>query len=309
MSKLSVYLLLVLALRPQPGIVPGLQVNLAIDDRSPNFLRFYAKAIADHASERQRWDLWKKMYDFAAVPPTPEGDQMARAMLDKAWRKYAAALPRIRKGGAVFSPAPEITFTQVAKLLQADVPLHLRLIAYVGDFEVNAYTAEDEHSQPFTAVPVEVNIGMVMTHEFVHVVNAELAHLSLDWRRTVAHTIFVEGLAMRATQTLHPGQPDRSYTGEFSKNWLARCEEKRIEILIDLDPNLSSDSPDAVMRYTMGKGGAGVEREAYYAGWLVVGEMLKSGYTFRQLARMDESAIQSSVDTTIKALRARIEQQ
>jgi glycine/D-amino acid oxidase-like deaminating enzyme len=62
----------------------------------------------------------------------------------------------------------------------------------------------------FTAVSVEVDTGLVMTHEFVHVVNAELAHLSPGWRRTIAHTIFTEGLAMRATQSLQPWQPDGS---------------------------------------------------------------------------------------------------
>ena len=144
-----------------------------------------------------------------------------------------------------------------------------------------------------------------MTHEFVHIVNAEQAHLSLGWRRTVAHTIFVEGLAMRATQRLHPGQPDSSYTGEFSKGWLARCEGKRKSILADLAPNLSSSSPDAVMRYTMGQRGAGIEREAYYAGWLIVGELLKRGWTFQRLARMNDAAMLDSVSKEIDLLRSR----
>jgi hypothetical protein len=257
------------------------QVSIAIDDRSSKFAAFYAKATEDHADEAHQWKLWKDMYGFAAVPPTPEGEQTARRMLDQAWPRYASALPRIARGAAVFSPPPGTVLTQVSHLLKADIPIHVRLIAYVGDFDGNAYTAGDEKGQPFTAVPVEVDTGLVMTHEFVHVVNAELAHLSLGWRRTVAHTIFTEGLAMRATQSLHPGQPDKSYTGEFSKDWLARCEQKRQLILEDLKPDLSSDDADAVMKYTMGQGGAGIEREAYYAGWLIVGDMLKRGWSLR----------------------------
>ncbi len=276
-------------------------VTVTIDDRSKKFLDFYSRAQAENAGEARRWELWKSLYHFAAVPPTPEGDRMAREMLNQAWPKYAAALPRIRQGAGVFSPAPSAAFADVARLFGADVPLHVRLIAYVGDFDGNAYSAEDEKAQPFTALPVEVDTGFVMTHEFAHVANAELAHLSLGWRRTIAHTIFVEGLATRAAQRLHPGRPDSSYTGEFSKDWLARCEGMRERILADLEPHLASDDPDLVMRYTMGKGGAGIEREAYYAGWLAVGEMLTNGATFPQLARMDDAAILAAVRKELHA--------
>lgn len=80
-------------------------VSVTIDDRSPKFLAFYSKATAENADEAERWKLWKEMYHFAAVPPTPEGEQMARKMLDQAWPRYAVALPRIRTGAAVFHPS------------------------------------------------------------------------------------------------------------------------------------------------------------------------------------------------------------
>jgi len=38
------------------------------------------------------------MYHFAAVPPTPEGDKMARDLLDRAWDRYPSVLEQIRLG-------------------------------------------------------------------------------------------------------------------------------------------------------------------------------------------------------------------
>ena len=76
-------------------------------------MAFYEAAGREHTDEARRWELWQKIYGFAAVPPTPQGEAM------------------------------------VAEL--------------------------------------------VMTHEFTHVVEAEEAGLSLDWKRAVAHTIFYRG--------------------------------------------------------------------------------------------------------------------
>jgi hypothetical protein len=52
------------------------------------------------------------------------------------------------------------------------------------------------------------------------VVEAEQAHLSLDWQRSIAHTIFAEGLAMRVTQHLHPGLPDKDYVANSPRTGL-----------------------------------------------------------------------------------------
>jgi hypothetical protein len=49
-----------------------------------------------------------------------------------------------------------------------------------------------------------------------------------------------------------------------------------------------SDKSEDVMRFTMGTGPAGVEREAYYAGWLVVGHWLRQGMTPAEIARIRE---------------------
>src|SRR6516225_279901 len=81
--------------------------SLSVTDLSPKFLAFYEQAVKEKASGDARWELWKKMYHFAAVPPTTEGDKMARDLLDRAWDRYPSALEQIRLGATSVGPVAE----------------------------------------------------------------------------------------------------------------------------------------------------------------------------------------------------------
>jgi hypothetical protein len=100
---------------------------------------------------------------------------------------------------------------------------------------------------------------------------------------------FCKLLAIAAASKTVPSRlPDKDYVGEFTPNWFERAEAKRHTLLDDISPHLDDSSPDSVMRFTMGKGGAGIEREAYYAGWLVIGDLLQRGWTYPRLARVTD---------------------
>jgi hypothetical protein len=270
------------------AVTPPVALNVL--DLTPKFLAFYDAAQKEHATPDERWELWKKLYGFAAVPPTPEGQAMARKLLDAAWPKYPAALARIRQGPTVITPKPQDALEQVAMMLAVDVPIEVKLIVYVGGFEGNAFTAPDKKGIPTVAIPIEVeNPGMLMMHEFTRAVEAEQAGLSVDGRRSISHTIFTEGLAMRVVQALHPGLTDADYVGETTEGWYARAQAKQELIFADIAPHLAEDSSAAVMRYTIGQGGAGLEREAYYAGWIVIGDLLNHGWTLPRLARVKDA--------------------
>jgi hypothetical protein len=294
--------LLVLALRlfPQSGPAP----ELVIQDLTPKFLDFYRAANKENADEARRWELWNQLYGFAAVPPTPEGQKMARKILDDAWPKYAQSLPTIERGQGELKPPPAQILNDVAKLLQADVPIRAKLLLFVGGFESNAFTAPGKDGVPTVALPVEGSgSDLLLTHEFTHVVEAEQANLSLDWQRSIGHTIFAEGLAMRVTQQLRPGFAEKTYVGEVTPDWLARAQARRKQILADIAPHVAESDSDAVMRYTMGTGGAGVEREAYYAGWLVIGDLLEHGWTFSRLARVTDDQMAKTVSESLNRLQ------
>jgi hypothetical protein len=59
-----------------------------VTDLSQKFVDFYDSSVGEHADPDRRWKLWKSKYDFAAVPPIPAGQKMAREQLDAAWAKY-----------------------------------------------------------------------------------------------------------------------------------------------------------------------------------------------------------------------------
>ncbi len=52
-------------------------IKLNTKDITPEFLSFYHTASKQNASKENRWKLWKSMYNFAATPPTPQGDSIA----------------------------------------------------------------------------------------------------------------------------------------------------------------------------------------------------------------------------------------
>lgn len=158
------------------GAAPLRRPSLQVDDITPKFLSFYAAASKPGVDEEKRWQLWNKMYGFAAVPPTPAGEKMARAMLNQAWPRFPSALTRIRLGANAIQPRPAETLRQGATLLAASVPIRARLVVAVGDFEGNAFTSPGKDGVPTVSVEVEdPSAGITLAHEFTRVVEAEQA--------------------------------------------------------------------------------------------------------------------------------------
>ena len=61
-------------------------------------------------------------------------------------------------------------------------------------------------------------------------------------------------------------------------------------------------SGGAVARFTYGPGPAGLEREAYHAGWVVVGELMGTGRSLVELARLPALEIVVTVGEVAKRL-------
>jgi hypothetical protein len=283
------------------GAAPS-AVRLEIVDRTPRFLTFYDAAVAEGAGPQRRWELWKEHYDYAALPPVPQRDSLARALLDDAWPRYPGAMERIRAGAAGMRPDPEAALRSVASLLRAD-SLTVRLVAYVGALENNAFFyAQDGVLSIVVPVDPEPEAREnVLFHELAHAVHHRLAGFSEGWERTIARTLFAEGLASRAAQALLPGREDAAYL-EHRPGWFAEAAGRREAILRGIAPALHARDSETVMRFTMGTGTTGVEREAYYAGWLVVGDLLERGWTLAELARVHEDEIPALVEQSIARL-------
>lgn len=283
---------------------PEPQVSITVKDLTPKFLAFYDKAKGEKDADK-RFALWKQMYGFAAVPPGPDGDAMARQLLDHAWAGYPAVMDRIKAGLAGFDPPPETTLKRVAALLQPDKPVNMTLQLYVGGLEKNAFTAASGGTV-IVSVSVEQDPkdrGPIMTHEMVHAVQISMGSSSGGWIRTIGETVLAEGLATRVTQRLYPNLPDGDFI-ERQPGWLSECASKRRQILLDVKSAVASDKSEDIFRYTIGKGPAGVEREAYYAGWLVVDYWTRHGLTYADIARIQEAQAPARVSAAIDGLLA-----
>ena len=68
-------------------------------------------------------------------------------------------------------------------------------------------------------------------------------------------------------------------------------------------PHVAESDSNAAMRYTMGIGGVGLEREAYYAGWLVISDLLAHGWTFPRLARVPDGQMPGLVSESLARIQ------
>lgn len=140
-----------------------------------------------------------------------------------------------------------------------------------------------------------------MAHELAHAVQIGVCSISGGWVRTIGTALVAEGLALQVSQEIFPGNPDKAFI-EHKPGWLKEMEIHQSEILRNIQPFLSSSSLDDVTRFTMGAGASGFEKEAYYAGWLVVGYWLNNGMTFSDIARISEKDMPKRVQETIQLL-------
>lgn len=281
-------------------------IALTVNDLTPKFLAFHDAAQKERATPERRWQLFKQHYDFAAVPPTDEGQEMARKLLDEAWPRYGPVVARLRSGAGALEPAPADMVRSIAALLCPQRPGAVRLTTFVGGFEENAFTAA--HAGRITvALPLEIDAGrraLLMAHELTHAVHIAMGSFAGGWVRSIGTTVLTEGLAMRVTERLFPGRPARDYV-EHEPGWLEKARARRLDILRAIRPHLASEDSEQVMRFTMGRGPNGLEREAYYAGWEVVGHWLAHGKSFAEIARIPETEMPARVREAIDALLAR----
>ncbi|MDE2183900.1 MAG: hypothetical protein KGJ78_12850 [Alphaproteobacteria bacterium] len=271
--------------------------RLDIVDRVPKFEKFYADAQGK--DEAARWALWKKEYGIAAVPPTAEGDALARRQLDAAWPRYAALMPRLDTMEARAEKEARLLFEATNRLYATGgMPIHTKVVFFVGQFDGNEFTVPAMNGEPPTVVmPVEnPRLRIELAHEMSHSVHFQLAGVKNSFGAPVGETIFLEGLAMHANKALVPGLPDAAYTELAGEpGWFARCTAGRAAIVKGIMPYLDKAGADVATRFTFGKGTTGMDRELYCAGWFAVGRLLASGKTFPRLARIPESEMIATV--------------
>ncbi len=253
----------------------------------PKFLKFYEKANVDGLTQGERWTLWEKHYNFGAIPPGEEGRKLARSLLDKAWYKYLENIELIR----TWKPNQERVaecLTEVKALLGYSESINFVVVYFVGAFEKNPFVAPYDEKRLALCLPIENgNSAILLAHELTHIVHSKTADITAGWERTIACTILQEGLATQASKFLVPGEPEEVYI-EYSENWLKSCKHNKKEIISGIYPFLNNSSSEIVYKFTMGKGTTNHEREAYFIGWEVVGDLIRKGISYEELAMIKE---------------------
>jgi hypothetical protein len=272
---------------------------LDIADRVGKFQTFYAEATAKPLDADARFALWQRDYGIAAVPPGPDGDAMARKLVDAAWPKYPALIPQLSGMEKQAEADANAAFDRINALFKTgDTPIHSRVVLYVGQFDNNAYTIPPMDGKPATVMmSVEnANRKVVLAHELTHSIHTQLAGVKNSFGAPIGETVFLEGLAMRTSQAVYPGLPETTYT-QMSEDgdWLKTCYAKKDAVLKDIVPDLDKSGREIAMKYTFGNGNNGMQREAYCAAWIVMGKLIASGKTLPELARIPEDKMVETI--------------
>lgn len=279
--------------------------SLEIVDSVARFKAFYAEAAATPLDEGARWALWKNEYGIAAVPPGPDGDKMARQLLDSAWARYPALMPKIPALQREAKAEAHEAFDKINVLFETkSTQIHSRLVLYVGQFDDNAYTVPPMGGHLATVMmPIEtVHLRLALAHELTHSVHIQLAGVRNSFGAPIGETMFLEGLAMRTAQRIFPGSPETAYTEMAGdKDWLAECYRRQDAVLAGILRDLDKSGREIAMKYTFGQGNNDMHREAYCAAWIVMGKLLKSGRTFPELARIPESRMVGTIKDAMAA--------
>lgn len=256
----------------------------------PKFLNFYEKAHGNDLNDDERWSLWEKHYNFAAVPPGEEGKKLAKQLFQEAWPQYHRFLTFI-KDWKPDQNQVENCLIKIKSLLGCNQSISLVVVYFVGFLEKNAFVAPFDSQRMALCLPIENGDSEItLSHELTHIVHSKTANLSGDWERTIASTILQEGLAMQVSKAIVPGFPDENYV-EFKKGWFDSCKGKKLEILNGILPFLEDSSSESVTKFTFGNGTTNNEREAYFAGWVLVQYLLDQGVSFKRLAGIQENNI------------------
>lgn len=283
------------------------QLTVEVIDYSPQFLAWYEAARSEPSAEA-RFALWQVHYGRAAVPPGPRGEAMARQLVDAAWPRYSEAAPAARAGAAGMSVDTAAVLGSVARELGMTAPGRMQLVTMIGAFEGNAYTYRAAPDAPPTlVVPLEIPpdlLRMLIAHEGTHAIHMVVANMAGGWERSIGATVLQEGLAMHVARAVFPGHAPEFYLTN-DPAWWPRAQAARRAILEGIRADLGVSAGETVMKYTMGSGNTGLQREAYATGWWIIEEMRARGMSFAQIAQISEAdapnAARDAIDGLLRA--------
>ncbi|MGI8317071.1 hypothetical protein [Halobacillus mangrovi] len=262
------------------------------------FLTFYDKASLENASPERRFELWKHYYGFTFVPPGYKKDQLAREMLDYAWDKYSLVYDKIK----YFEPDPiklSEVLSKVKQMLHVTKPIDLTVLYFVGTFETEPFI-QQENERYTLCFPVEVDWSdYKLVQELTRVVHCVKSGLAPSHTRTLAQLVFQEGIALHTTQQLKASEEN----AEIELLWKhEKCSKEPNRIMMNLIPHLKRTDYEALYSFTKGTGASGYEKEANFAGWILMQHLLDQGNRLNDLAAIPKENVDKFVEKSLYLL-------
>jgi hypothetical protein len=97
---------------------------------------------------------------------------------------------------------------------------------------------------------------------------------------------------MRTMQRAGPGLSDAAYTEmPGDSGWFSNYSAKRATIIREISVDLEKNGQEISSKYTFGQGNTGMSREVYCAAWFIMGDLLSTGRTLPELARIPEAMV------------------
>lgn len=272
--------------------------NIEIINLVPKFLDFYSRAV--DCDEETRFSLWKKHYAFAAVPPGEEGEKLVRQQLRSSWDRYKTVISFLENWNCDNAKIQEYLL-KIKNALKYDEAVDVVLIFFVGAFDGNAFAAPYGENRVAVCLPIEAGEDdIVIVHELTHLVHGKIIGYSMSWERPVASLVFQEGLATQLSKYIVPGSKDEAYV-EHQEGWLQECVQNAEQILQGIKPYLRECQGERIFQFTMGAGTTGRVREGYFSGWKLIGDMLKDGWSYSDIAHVAEEDMPGVLEKYIRS--------
>src|SRR5699024_6071661 len=242
----------------------------------------------------ERWSLWKKYYNFAALPPGY--DQQARKQLNQTWVKYQSNINQILN----WKPDQiklESIFAEIKSLLGSDEDIPFVIVFFVSAFDNSAFVAPYNEHKAMLCLPIENQLSdIIVVHELTHIVHSEIASLEMNWESPIAEIVLQEWLALHVSKHLVPGERDEAYIEiGVEPGWLQYCHEHRTKILNGITNYLSESNGVLIEKFLFGTVASVHKREDFNAGFELVNIKLKKGVSFKQLVSIKPMDVPSYV--------------
>ncbi len=194
-------------------------------------------------------------------------------------------------------------FTSAANALDWESPMAVEVNLVAGSSGGTAYSmaAGDGWRMNLPAGLDPQALALTSAHELTHGLHTRLAGLTGAWRPAVGHLVLGEGLAMRVAAAARPGGPPWRYTGG-GEGWFREADASREAVLSGVLASLDDATTRAAHRFLRGPGPAGLTREAYYAGWVVMGHLLETGWTLAGVARVPRGLMVRVVERALREM-------